>query len=117
MITEFGGAVAVPNAVRSSDSTTTIRVNDVIMIRIGGAIGASAGRRRAASSRCAISGRFWSALDCGGGGAGGGGGGAAARSGARIGGGGFGSSLGRCGRGIMGSVRSVRVRRGGIGSG
>ena len=38
MITEFGGAVAVPNAVRSSDSTTTIRVNDVIMIRIDGAI-------------------------------------------------------------------------------
>src|SRR5580704_9795698 len=38
MITEFGGAVAVPNAVRSSDSTTTIRVNDVIMIRIEGAI-------------------------------------------------------------------------------
>src|SRR5258708_31294076 len=37
-ITEFGGAVAVPNAVRSSDSTTTIRVNDVIMIRIDGAI-------------------------------------------------------------------------------
>src|SRR5262245_8856008 len=38
MITEFGGAVAVPNAVRSSDSTTTMRVNDVIMIRIDGAI-------------------------------------------------------------------------------
>ena len=38
MITEFGGAVAVPSAVRSSDSTTTIRVNDVIMIRIDGAI-------------------------------------------------------------------------------
>src|SRR5829696_8257858 len=38
MITELGGAVAVPNAVRSSDSTTTIRVNDVIMIRIDGAI-------------------------------------------------------------------------------
>src|SRR3954468_12422384 len=38
MITEFGGAVAVPNAMRSSDSTTTIRVNDVIMIRIEGAI-------------------------------------------------------------------------------
>src|SRR5258708_7356962 len=38
MMTEFGGAVAVPNAVRSSDSTTTIRVNDVIMIRIDGAI-------------------------------------------------------------------------------
>src|SRR3981189_2977436 len=37
MITEFGGAVAVPNAVRSSDNTTTIRVNDVIMIRIDGA--------------------------------------------------------------------------------
>ena len=31
MITELGGAVAVPNAVRSSDSTTTMRVNDVIM--------------------------------------------------------------------------------------
>src|SRR4051794_7812814 len=38
MITEFGGAVAVPIAVRSSDSTTTMRVNDVIMIRIDGAI-------------------------------------------------------------------------------
>src|SRR6266702_1107176 len=38
MITEFGGAVAVPMAVRSSDSTTTMRVNDVIMIRIDGAI-------------------------------------------------------------------------------
>src|ERR1700676_4748682 len=38
MMTEFGGAVAVPSAVRSSDSTTTIRVNDVIMIRIEGAI-------------------------------------------------------------------------------
>src|SRR5450631_2102107 len=38
MMTEFGGAVAVPNAVRSNDSTTTIRVNDVIMTRIDGAI-------------------------------------------------------------------------------
>src|SRR5207253_4177686 len=38
MMTEFGGAVAVPRAVRSSDSTTTMRVNDVIMIRIEGAI-------------------------------------------------------------------------------
>src|SRR5438270_14020979 len=38
MITEFGGAVAVPSAVRNKDSTTTIRVNDVIMIRIEGAI-------------------------------------------------------------------------------
>ena len=38
MITELGGAVAVPIAVRSSDSTTTMRVNDVIMIRIDGAI-------------------------------------------------------------------------------
>src|ERR1700704_152046 len=38
MMTEFGGAVAVPSAVRNSDSTTTIRVNDVIMIRIDGAI-------------------------------------------------------------------------------
>src|SRR3954447_26098145 len=37
-MTEFGGAVAVPSAVRSSDSTTTILVNDVIMIRIDGAI-------------------------------------------------------------------------------
>ena len=37
MITEFGGAVAVPSAVRSSDSTTTMRVNDVIMIRMEGA--------------------------------------------------------------------------------
>src|ERR1700682_4953544 len=38
MMTEFGGAVAVPKAVRSSDSTTTILVNEVIMIRIDGAI-------------------------------------------------------------------------------
>src|SRR5258707_7830520 len=38
MMTEFGGAVAVPKAVRNSDSTTTMRVNDVIMIRIDGAI-------------------------------------------------------------------------------
>src|SRR5215472_18343907 len=38
MITELGGAVAVPIAVRRSESTTTIRVNDVIMIRIDGAI-------------------------------------------------------------------------------
>src|SRR5216684_635229 len=38
MMTELGGAVAVPRAVRRSDSTTTIRVNDVIMIRIDGAI-------------------------------------------------------------------------------
>jgi len=49
----------------------------------GGATG-SVGRRRAASSRCAISARFWSALDgAGAGGGGGGGGAAAARSGAR----------------------------------
>src|SRR3981189_2602039 len=38
MITEFGGAVAVPNAVHSNDSTTAMRVNDGIMIRIDGAI-------------------------------------------------------------------------------
>src|SRR6202158_2749013 len=38
MMTEFGGAVAVPNAVRHSDTTATIRVNDVIIIRIDGAI-------------------------------------------------------------------------------
>src|SRR3984957_3263280 len=37
MMTELGGAVAVPSAVRSSDNTTTMRVNDVIMIRIDGA--------------------------------------------------------------------------------
>ena len=36
-ITAFGGAVAVPSAVRKSDSTTTMRVNEVIMIRIDGA--------------------------------------------------------------------------------
>ncbi len=36
-ITAFGGAVWVPIAVRSSDSTTTIRVNEVTMIRIDGA--------------------------------------------------------------------------------
>src|SRR5215471_12831316 len=38
MMTEFGGAVAVPSAVRNNDNTTTMRVNDVIMIRIDGAI-------------------------------------------------------------------------------
>src|ERR1700692_216800 len=37
MTTELGGAVAVPSAVRNSDSTTTIRVNDVIITRIDGA--------------------------------------------------------------------------------
>src|SRR3954454_9141390 len=37
-MTELGGAVAVPSAVRSSDSTTTMRVNDVIITRIDGAI-------------------------------------------------------------------------------
>ena len=36
-MTALGGAVAVPSAVRRSDSTTTMRVNDVIMIRIDGA--------------------------------------------------------------------------------
>ena len=36
-ITALGGAVAVPSAVRSSDSTTTIRVNEVIITRIDGA--------------------------------------------------------------------------------
>src|SRR6202790_25838 len=44
MITELGGAVAVPSAVRSSDSTTTILVNDVIMIRIDGAIDSTVSR-------------------------------------------------------------------------
>src|SRR3954453_10041801 len=38
MMTEFGGAVAVPRAVLNRESTTTMRVNDVIMIRIDGAI-------------------------------------------------------------------------------
>src|SRR4030081_3328221 len=38
MMTEFGGAVAVASAGRSSDRTTTILVNDVIMTRIDGAI-------------------------------------------------------------------------------
>ena len=37
MTTELGGAVAVPSAVRNSDSTTTIRVNEVIMTRMDGA--------------------------------------------------------------------------------
>src|SRR5438552_575199 len=37
MMTELGGAVAVPSAVRNSDSTTTMRVNDVIITRIDGA--------------------------------------------------------------------------------
>ena len=36
-ITVFGGAVAVPSAVRSSESTTTMRVNDVTITRIDGA--------------------------------------------------------------------------------
>ena len=36
-MTAFGGAVAVPSAVRRSDSTTTIRVNEVIITRIDGA--------------------------------------------------------------------------------
>ena len=36
-MTALGGAVAVPSAVRNSDSTTTMRVNDVIMTRIDGA--------------------------------------------------------------------------------
>jgi hypothetical protein len=35
--TEFGGEVAVPSAVRSNDSTTTMRVNEVIITRIDGA--------------------------------------------------------------------------------
>src|SRR5262249_43762588 len=38
MMTAFGGAVAGPIAVRSRESTTTMRVNEVIMIRIDGAI-------------------------------------------------------------------------------
>ena len=37
MTTEFGGAVAVPSAVRRSESTTTMRVNEVIITRIDGA--------------------------------------------------------------------------------
>ena len=37
MITALGGAVAVPSAVRNSDSTTTMRVNDVTITRIDGA--------------------------------------------------------------------------------
>ena len=37
MPTEFGGNVAVPSAVRNSDSTTTMRVNDVIITRLDGA--------------------------------------------------------------------------------
>ena len=37
MITALGGAVAVPSAVRSSDSTTTMRVNDVTITRMDGA--------------------------------------------------------------------------------
>jgi hypothetical protein len=36
-ITALGGAVAVPSAVRNSDSTTTMRVNEVIITRIEGA--------------------------------------------------------------------------------
>jgi hypothetical protein len=37
MTTEFGGEVAVQSAVRSSDSTTTMRVNEVIITMIDGA--------------------------------------------------------------------------------
>jgi three-Cys-motif partner protein len=37
MITALGGAVAVPSAVRRSESTTTMRVNEVIISRIEGA--------------------------------------------------------------------------------
>ena len=37
MTTELGGDVAVPSAVRNSNSTTTMRVNDVIITRIDGA--------------------------------------------------------------------------------
>ena len=37
MTTEFGGESAVPSAARSSDSTTTMRVNEVIITRIDGA--------------------------------------------------------------------------------
>ena len=33
----MGGAVAVPSAVRNSDSTTTMRVNDVTITRMDGA--------------------------------------------------------------------------------
>ena len=36
-MTALGGAVAVPSAVRSSESTTTMRVNEVIITRIEGA--------------------------------------------------------------------------------
>ena len=36
-ITALGDAVPVPSAVRSSERTTTIRVNDVIITRIDGA--------------------------------------------------------------------------------
>ena len=36
-MTAFGGAVPVPSAVRSSDSTTTMRVNDVTITRMDGA--------------------------------------------------------------------------------
>ena len=36
-ITAFGGAVCVPIAARKSDSTTTMRVNEVTMMRIDGA--------------------------------------------------------------------------------
>ena len=36
-MTALGGAVAVPSAVRNSESTTTMRVNDVIITRIEGA--------------------------------------------------------------------------------
>ena len=37
IITWFGGACAVPIAVRRNESTTTIRVNEVTITRIDGA--------------------------------------------------------------------------------
>ena len=78
-----------------------------------GSPGSVAGRRSAASSRCAISARFWSAEDIAGADGGGGGGWRRGALGART-GGAFGASLGRDGRGIIGSLRGVT--RGGIGS-
>src|SRR6476660_8860299 len=50
-MTVFGGAVAVPSAVRRSDSTTTMRVNDVIMTRMEAPATA---RSTARSSECAL---------------------------------------------------------------
>src|SRR5258708_7076547 len=106
-MTEFGGAVAVPRAVRNNGIWCSRFSKRFLWEgavsggavggslrggapRLGGGSGATGGaptrgsaasppgRRSAASRRCAISARFWSALDSAGDGEGGGGGGGGA---------------------------------------